>query len=37
MIMTNEDDTMKMEFVGGKPTPVDVTTGLYEEEGGLND
>ena len=32
MVMTNEDDTMKMEFVGGKPILVDATTGFYEEE-----
>ena len=28
-IVRYEDDAVKMEFVGGKPIPIDATTGLY--------
>jgi hypothetical protein len=37
LVLGYEDGQTRMEFVGGKPISVDVTTGFYEEEGGLDD
>ena len=36
-IFSIEDGCLKTHFIGGKPIPVDASTGFYEEEGGLND
>jgi hypothetical protein len=31
VVLSNEDDIVKLSFVEGKPIPVDATTGMYEE------
>lgn len=32
VVLSNEDDCLKTHFIGGKPIPVDASTGFYEEE-----